>query len=66
MRGLYLVCSQGKLPVNVFLERVEAALDRGTSIVQFREKEKTDDEFVYLGSKLGEFLSPLGVPLIYQ
>ena len=62
--SLYLVTQRGSLSFEEFLQIISQAIDGGVKIVQLREKDKSSEELLKIGSKLLSFLKPLGIPLI--
>lgn len=61
---LYLVTDQQACLHQDFYDVVEAAVKGGVDIVQIREKELDEKEFLYKTLKLKELLDKYGVPLI--
>jgi thiamine-phosphate pyrophosphorylase len=61
---LYLVTDSTGLEEEVFLQKVEAALQGGVTILQLREKEKSTREYMELATKVHAITKKCGVPLI--
>ena len=61
---LYLVTDSTGLEEEVFLQKVEAALQGGVTILQLREKEKSTREYMELATKVHAITKKYGVPLI--
>lgn len=61
---LYLVTDSTGLEEEVFLQKVEAALQGGVTILQLREKEKSTREYMDLATKVHAITKKYGVPLI--
>ncbi len=61
--SLYLVTDR-ELCCGDFLETIHEAVKGGVTIVQLREKDCSTREFIELGIKVKEILSPYNVPLI--
>lgn len=61
---LYFITDSTGLEEEVFLERVEQALQGGATIVQLREKEKTTRDYLALARKVHGMTKQYGVPLI--
>lgn len=61
---LYLVTDSTGLEEKVFLQKVEAALQGGVTILQLREKEKSTREYMELATKVHAITKKYGVPLI--
>ena len=61
---LYLVTDRALLNGQSLEESVSEAVKGGVTMVQLREKESSTREFIALGRRLKEILSPLNVPLI--
>lgn len=61
---LYAVTDRGKADRRTFYEQVRKALSGGVTIVQLREKNLNDDEFLTEASELRELCHSYGVPLI--
>lgn len=61
---LYFVTDSTGLTEEVFLEKVEAAIKGGATIVQLREKDKSTREYMELASKVHEITHKYEVPLI--
>ena len=61
---LYFITDSTGLEEEVFLERVEQALQGGATIVQLREKEKTTRDYLALARKVHGMTKQYGIPLI--
>ena len=61
---LYLVTDSTGLEEDVFLQKVEAALQGGVTILQLREKDKSTREYMELATKVHEITKKYQVPLI--
>ncbi len=61
---LYLVTDSSGLAEQEFLEKVEAAIKGGVTIVQLREKDKSTREYMELAEKVHEITRKYKVPLI--
>ncbi len=61
---LYLVTDSTGLEEEVFLQKVEVALQGGVTILQLREKEKSTREYMELATKVHAITKKYGVPLI--
>lgn len=61
---LYLVTDSTGLPEKVFLEKIEAAILGGVTILQLREKEKNTKEYIDLARKVHKITDKYGIPLI--
>lgn len=62
--SLYLVTDTGQCGELGVAQTVRQAVEAGVGIVQLRDPDATDDEFVALGRELVRALEPTGVPLI--
>lgn len=62
--SLYFITDSHGFEENEFLQRVEAALLGGVTMVQIREKEKTTREYISIAQKVHELTLKYGVPLI--
>jgi len=61
---LYLVTNHGELTDAAFLQTIEAAIKGGVTLVQLREKNLTDEEFIALAHKVHAITQAHQVPLI--
>lgn len=61
---LYFITDSTGFEETEFLERVEAALQGGATMVQLREKEKTTRDYMALAEKVHSITKRYGVPLI--
>lgn len=63
---LYLVTNRGKLPWETFCSIIEQAIEGGVTVIQLREKEISQKEFIKIGRSLKERLQLKGkqIPLI--
>ncbi|SDA47290.1 thiamine-phosphate pyrophosphorylase [Butyrivibrio sp. INlla18] len=61
---LYLVTDSTGLTEALFLEKIEAALKGGVTMVQIREKDKSTREYMELGQKVHEVTKKYDVPLM--
>lgn len=62
--SLYLVTDSTGLEEDIFLEKVEAALKNGVTLLQLREKEKSTREYMALAEKVHEISRKYSVPLL--
>lgn len=62
--SLYFITDSTGFDENEFLTRVEAALQGGATLLQFREKDKTTREYITLATKLHSLCQNYSVPLI--
>lgn len=61
---LYLVSNSEKTSEEVFLRKIESALQAGVTLLQLREKEKEGKELYKLGLKVNQLAKKYNVPLI--
>ena len=61
---LYFITDSNGFSEEEFLERIEAALKGGVTLVQIREKDKTTREYIALAQKVHALTKQYGVPLI--
>lgn len=61
---LYLVTDSSGLTTEQFLEKAEAAIQGGATVLQIREKDKTTREYIELAGKLHRITQKYNVPLI--
>ncbi len=61
---LYLVTDSTNLDEELFLHKVEAALEGGVTFLQIREKEKSTLEYIELARKVHEIARRYKVPLV--
>ncbi|MDE6776178.1 MAG: thiamine phosphate synthase [Ruminococcus sp.] len=61
---LYLVTDSTGLEEEIFLQKIESALQNGVTLLQLREKEKSTREYISLAEKVHEISQKYGVPLI--
>lgn len=61
---LYFITDSTGFEETEFLQRVEAALQGGVTLVQLREKDKTTREYLSLAQKVHSLTKRYGVPLI--
>lgn len=62
--SLYFITDSSNYDETEFLERIEAALSGGVSIIQLREKNRTTREYIELGDKVHKITQKYKVPLI--
>lgn len=62
--SLYFITDSTPYAEDEFLQRVEAALAGGVTLLQLREKERTTREYIELAAKVHEIARRLEVPLI--
>lgn len=62
--SLYLVTDSSHLEETDFLQRVEAALRGGVTLLQLREKERTSRAYLELAQKVHTLARRYGVPLL--
>lgn len=61
---LYMVTDSTGLDEEVFLKKVESALQGGVTILQLREKDKTTREYLHLAEKVHKLTKKYQVPLL--
>ena len=61
---LYFITDSNGFSEEEFLERTEAALKGGVTLVQIREKDKSTREYIALAQKVHKLTKQYGVPLI--
>lgn len=61
---LYMVTDSTGLDEEVFLRKVESALQGGVTILQLREKDKTTREYLHLAEKVHKLTKKYQVPLL--
>lgn len=61
---LYLVTDSTNLEEKVFLSKVEQACNGGVTMLQLREKEKSDRDFLSLALEVKKITDKYGIPLI--
>ena len=61
---LYLVTDSTGLKEEIFLQKIESALQNGVTLLQLREKEKSTREYISLAEKVHVISQKYGVPLI--
>jgi len=61
---LYFITDSNGFSEEEFLERTEAALKGGVTLVQIREKDKSTREYIALAQKVHALTKQYGVPLI--
>ena len=61
---LYLVTDSTGLSEEIFLRKIESALQNGVTLLQLREKEKSTREYISLAEKVHVISQKYGVPLI--
>ena len=61
---LYFITDSNGFSEEEFLERIEAALKGGVTLVQIREKDKSTREYIALAQKVHALTKQYGVPLI--
>ncbi|MDE5764203.1 MAG: thiamine phosphate synthase [Ruminococcus sp.] len=61
---LYLVTDSTGLEEEIFLQKIESALQNGVTLLQLREKEKSTREYISLAEKVHVISQKYGVPLI--
>ncbi|MBQ2614691.1 MAG: thiamine phosphate synthase [Clostridia bacterium] len=62
--SLYLVTDSSLMEETDFLQRVEAALEGGVTLLQLREKQRTTREYLTLAQKVHALARRYGVPLL--
>ena len=62
--SLYFITDSTGFEETEFLQRIEAALQGGVSILQLREKEKSTRDYIALARKVHSLTEKYGVPLI--
>lgn len=62
--SLYFITDSTGFSEEEFLQRTEAALQGGVTLLQIREKEKSTQEYLSLAQKVHELTLRYGVPLI--
>ena len=62
--SLYFITDSTNLTENVFLRRVEQALEGGVTLLQLREKERSTREYMELAEKVHQLTQRYQVPLI--
>ncbi len=61
---LYAITDRGEQPIDDFLEAVDTALQNGVTLLQLREKELSDADFIALAKRVKELCDRHDVPLI--
>ena len=61
---LYFITDSTGLDEEVFLQKVESALQGGVTLMQIREKNKSTREYIELAAKVHELTKKYNVPLI--
>ena len=64
LHGLYVLTDSKNHPLNAWPERIEKAIQGGTSIIQLREKELTQDELLPYALVIREVCNDYGALLI--
>ncbi len=61
---LYAITDRGEQPIDAFLEAVDTALRNGVTLLQLREKQLSDADFIALAKQVKELCDRHDVPLI--
>lgn len=61
---LYLVTDSTGLDEDIFLQKVESALQNGSTLIQLREKEKSTRDYMALAKKVHNITNKYNIPLL--